>query len=363
MEVFYSKINFIVKEEGIFIFLKRSVEYLIFQIKLFIVHPKNYKNKYGNIKNIFKNNRIFIIGNGPSLNRTSLFYLENEHVLCTNRFMLMLERLNFVPQYYACIDDRVLSTITEDIINVSPRFKYVFLPSIHPSGKNIYKLYNKLQNVYWLVLNKFGYSLDLPYVGINKSVTNCSLQIAAFMGFSEIYLLGVDMDYEDHKSVTKENNRDWTSKNDDDPNHFDPRYFGKGTQYHHPRLDETFKKWEEAKTYFESKGVKIYNATVGGKLEIFDRVNLKDIIGLNDREEMLLFLRKFEINDYISNNLIDYFHDAIVIKSPEEFNSKSEKTIMDTETAISLIPKKIFDYIPYGPIHGQYIFIKRRQEY
>jgi hypothetical protein len=362
MKVVFYKFSFIIQEEGIFIFLKRSIEYLIFQIKLIFVPHNSYKKKYEGIKNQHKNKRIFIIGNGPSLNRTPIHLLENEHVLCTNRFMLMFERLNFVPQYYSCIDDRVLSTITEDIIKLSPRFKYLFLPSIHPSGKNYYKYFKNIQNVYWLVLNQFGYNIDLPYAGINKSVTNCSLQIAAFLGFSEIYLVGVDMDYEDHKSVKKENSRDWTSNKDDDPNHFDPRYFGKGTKYHHPRLDETFKKWEEAKSFFEKKGIKIYNATVGGKLEIFERVKLNDIIGLNDDEEMLLFLKKFEINKYISNNIIDYFQDAVVIASPKEFDGNNEKIIMDTETAISLIPQKIFEYIPFGPIHGQYIFIKRRQE-
>ncbi|MFA6540136.1 MAG: 6-hydroxymethylpterin diphosphokinase MptE-like protein [Bacteroidota bacterium] len=360
LDAIKSKFKYIIREEGFSIFIRRTFSFGLFYLKLFLYWNIFDKSHFSNIKNLHSGGRIFILGNGPSLNKTELYLLKNEQVLCSNRFMLMLERLDFVPQYYSCIDDRVLSTISTDIFNLSSKVQYMFLPLIHPSsGKNFFKFYKNIKNVYWLILSRFGYSLDLPYVGINKSVTNCSLQIAAFMGFSEIYLLGVDMDYDDHKSVTKENSRDWTSKKDDDPNHFDPRYFGKGTQYHHPRLDETFKKWEEAESFFEKKGVKIYNATVGGKLEIFERVKLKDVIGLNDKEEMLLFLNKFGIQDYISNNLIDYFHDAVVIMSPAEFNLYNEKIIMDTETAIKLIPKQIFNYIPYGPIFNQYIFIRR----
>ena len=59
-----------------------------------------------------------------------------------------------------------------------------------------------------------------------------------YLGFKEIYLLGVDMNYLNQKSVTKEDKRDWIAKDDDDPNHFDPRYFGKGKKYHRPRIDD-----------------------------------------------------------------------------------------------------------------------------
>ena len=363
MKAIYDKLKFIVREEGIGIFIKRFIAFAKFSVYIFLFNKRPILNSFEQIKGICHKKRIFILGNGPSLNMTPLHLLENEEVFCSNRFNLMLERLNFSPQYYACIDDRVLSTIQNDIQEISQKVKYVFLPLIQPSsGTNFYKIYKNIKNAYWLILNKFSYSLDLPYIGINKSVTNCSLQIAAYMGFKEIYLLGVDLDYEDHKSVKKENRRDWTSEKDDDPNHFDPRYFGKGTKYHHPRLDETFKKWEEAKIFFEKNGVKIYNATIGGKLEIFERVNLKDVIGISDKEEMMLFLKKFDITEFISPNLSDYFPNATIIHSEQLFDNKSYQIITDTKIAIKLIPKVIFNYIPYGPVFDQYIFIKRENK-
>jgi hypothetical protein len=272
----------------------------------------------------------------------------------------MLERLSYTPEFYSCVDDRVLMSTRDDIFEISDKTGYVFLPLIHPSsGKNFYKMYQQLKNVFWLIPNKFGYSIELPYCGINKSVTNCSLQIAAFMGFKEIYLLGVDLNYEDHKSVKKENKRDWTSQKDDDPNHFDPRYFGKGTKYHHPRLDETFKKWEEAKIFFDKIEVKIYNATVGGKLEVFPRVNLTDVLNLTEKEEMLLFLSKFNMSEYKTTQLIDYFPQAEIAVDGSKIVSDKAQIIANTDTAIKNMPDLIFKYIPYGPIFNQYIFIKR----
>jgi hypothetical protein len=363
MVAIISKIKHIIIEEGLNILIKRLVSFLVFHIRVISFGKEEIVNDWSKIEQIVHKKRIFILGNGPSLNKTGLHLLKGENVFVTNRFGLMLERLDFIPKYYSCIDDRVLSTISEEIIELSNKVEYMFLPLIHPSsGTNIYKVFKKVKNAYWLILNKFSYSLDLPYIGINKSVTNCSLQIAAYLGFTEIYLLGVDMNYEDHKSVKKENRRDWTSNKDDDPNHFDPRYFGKGTQYHHPRLDETFQKWEEAKVFFEKNGVKIFNSTVGGKLETFERVDLNDVINVSEKEEMLLFLHKLNIKTYISNSLIDYFQDAQIVNSEKEFKRNYEKFITNTEIAIKLIQKVIFEYIPYGPIFGQYLFIKREEK-
>jgi len=119
---------------------------------------------------------------------------------------------------------------------------------------------------------------------------------------------------------------------------------------------------ELKKGYIEKNGVKIYNATIGGKLEIFERVNLKDVIGISDKEEMMLFLKKFDITEFISPNLSDYFPNATIIHSEQLFDNKSYQIITDTKIAIKLIPKVIFNYIPYGPVFDQYIFIKRENK-
>ena len=65
--------------------------------------------------------------------------------------------------------------------------------------------------------------------------------------------------------------------NEDDPNHFHPEYFGKGKTWHDPKLHNVLKSYQMAKLVFEQSGRKILNATVGGKLELFDRVNFEDL--------------------------------------------------------------------------------------
>ena len=52
------------------------------------------------------------------------------------------------------------------------------------------------------------------------------------MGFSEVYLIGVD-----HSFDTKGKANQTVVSTGDDPNHFSPEYFGKGFRWQLPDLD------------------------------------------------------------------------------------------------------------------------------
>ena len=91
------------------------------------------------------------------------------------------------------------------------------------------------------------------------------------MGFKEIYLLGVDHSYsteldENGNLLKNENVRDHFSDNDKIEN-----------------VPQTFKSalaYKAAKEYAEKHGIKIYNATRGGKLEVFERKTLEEVLGI-----------------------------------------------------------------------------------
>jgi len=50
-------------------------------------------------------------------------------------------------------------------------------------------------------------------------------------------------------------------------------YFGKGKKWHDPKVERVALNYEYAKKIYEEDGRKIYNATVGGKLELFERAD------------------------------------------------------------------------------------------
>ena len=116
----------------------------------------------------------------------------------------------------------------------------------------------------------------------------------------------------------------------------------------------------DGKKFFNAHDVKVYNATIGGKLDVFPRKEFMSLFEISKEDELSLFLKKFNIPRNTSYNLIDYFDNAIVVNNVGEWDNERRFAICNTEIALKLIPEVIYDYIPYGPIFDQYIFIKRK---
>ena len=321
--------------------------------------------KWRELKDAFKGRRAFLIGNGPSLNKTPLYLLKDEFTLSFNRFNLMFERLSWKPTMYMVVDERVAQDNADDINEVAQLCRFVFVPDIHPGGVDFREFIKDADNVYWLTQDWSGFYQDLPHVGLGGTVANVGLQVLAFMGFSPIYLVGVDMDYVDHSTAIKHDTRDWTSTRDDDPNHFDPRYFGKGKKYHYPKLHENMlPSMKLAKEETEKAGVEIINAGIGGKLEVFPRVDFHSLFDYTKKEELDLFLESIgnlDISDDRSS-LYGALPGTPIINSEAEFAEYTGKTcIVHTNIAKQLASQYIASHIPYGPIDDCYVLVSRQK--
>jgi hypothetical protein len=358
MNPLIAKSKYIVQEEGIQVFLDRALRALIVRVKRCFTDIEPDFERWTRIKDSYKGKRAFLIGNGPSLNSMPLYLLRNEFTIGFNRINLLEERLDWLPTFYATIDDRVLLDSVHEISNDLSRYKYVFLPDLHPYNINFRKKFPPTDNLLWLFLDKLEFSSNLPYAGINKTVANVGLQILAYMGFSPIYIIGVDLEYSDHKTVQKLNKRDWVSSQDDDPNHFDPRYFGKGRAYHHPRMEETFVRFEEGKRFFDKLGVEIYNAGVRGKLNVFPRVEFRELFHYTPSEELKLFLQACGKEGNF-DSLEAAFPDAEYIQAADEWSASRNTVIAGEAVGLKLINRAVFTHVPHGPFDGKYVFRKR----
>jgi hypothetical protein len=344
-----------IKNDGLKVFLIRIWNYNLVKIKR-TLRGKNKSNiaKWQALKDKYKGKRVFIIGNGPSLNQMPLYLLEGEYTMAFNRFNLMFERLNWLPQFYMVTDDLVVKDMHQQINQeILPLVDYAFFPDIHPSHVEFDKYIDHRENVCWLNTDKPEFRTDLPYCGINKTVVNGAIQVAAFLGFTEIYLLGVDMTFADQK-VKKINSRNWEA-DEHDPNHFDPRYFGKGHKYHNPTVHEMLEKFDEARNFFEKRDVQIYNAGYGGKLEAFKRVNFDSLFKQTDAEKQAMLNNSKVLKD---RDLT--FQDMLNAELVEEANG-NYPAIFKTpqQLGLELIPKIILSYLPIGPHKDQYFFVKR----
>ena len=237
-------------------------------------------------KNRFLGNRCFIMGNGPSLNKMDLSLFQNEYVWGSNKCYLLFPRINWRPQFYIAVDTRVVPDIRKEIKNqililksTSCFFPVQFRQSfILPSRSNIFWYQTKELNSKNLPYSAFSLHVD-NFVYTVTTVTIAAIQLAVYMGFTPIYLIGCDTSYSVPKTIEYENqNPDaLISTQDDDENHFDKSYFGKGSKWHPPKVENMLFHYEQVKTICDELGVEVINATVGGKLEIFPRIDYKEL--------------------------------------------------------------------------------------
>jgi hypothetical protein len=146
----------------------------------------------------------------------------------------------------------------------------------------------KGNNRYFLNLDYSFYNDVSPYFEIprfsqdcseevfcGQSVTIVNLQLAYYLGFTEVYLIGMDFNYNIPESAKVDGNV--IESTEDDINHFHPDYFGKGKKWHDPKLHNVLKSYRLAKLMYELDGRTIFNATLGGKLEVFERKNFNEL--------------------------------------------------------------------------------------
>jgi FkbM family methyltransferase len=243
--------------------------------------------------------RCFIIGNGPSLNDTDLFLLKDEVTFATNGFFLKLPELSWAPTYYV-VEDHLVAEDRAEEINRLRGFNKLFPASL------AYILDEDDDTVFFdhrprkSFPDGFDFSFDAhqnTFAG--GTVTFTCMQLAAFLGFEEIYLIGVDASYAvpDDAKLSGNSRVKEIDMESDDPNHFHPDYFGKGKRWHEPNVDVMIKAYEEARRATEARGVSIINATRGGKLEVFPRTNYYSLFGESKKKPRVLLLDMTPLGD------------------------------------------------------------------
>jgi len=352
------KSSYILREEGLGTWMSRAARIGIVKTRRLFQNKRENIARWSELEGRFLGERAFIVGNGPSLNDTPMHLLKDEHVICFNRFHLMFERLAWRPGMYAVSDDRVAFDIAEELVaHVLPEVDYAFFPDIHPFNVDFRKIIPARDNVYWLYLDRLDFSDRLPYAGMNKTVANVAMQVLAYLGFNPIYLIGVDMSYSRPESVMATNARDWTSTADDDPNHFDPRYFGHGRKYHNPRMDETKERYERAREFYSHRGVEIVNAGVGGELDVFPRVPFRSLFSnISEETERELIREAVALSDSaVPSSEIDRLP---WLTSPTE--TIPAGAWLDSDAYHRLMPDLLRTHLTFGPLEsGCYLAVAR----
>jgi len=221
--------------------------------------------KMWKLKDKYKGKRCFIIGNGPSLKKTKLSLLKNEYTFGLNRIYLMFDEMGFQPSFYVCMNNLVIDQTHKDINRLSmPKFISI------RSNK---KIKFDTETIFLKSIDSQALPFN-PTEGVweGATVTYVAMQLAYYMGFSEVILVGVDHSFETkgtpHKVVVSKG---------DDKDHFNKNYFGKGFRWQLPGLETSEIAYRIADYVFQEDGREILDATVDGKLDVFPKIKLEKL--------------------------------------------------------------------------------------
>ena len=207
--------------------------------------------------------RCFIIGNGPSLRQTDLNRLKGEYTFGLNRIYLLFPELGFTTTYLVSINDLVLEQCAAEMQNLRlPKFFTWRARRWFRPDPNITYLDTDFTGEEDFSTNLTGRIFE------GFTVTYVALQLAFHMGFNEAILVGVD-----HNFVTQGAANQAVVSQGDDPNHFTPNYFGKGFKWQLPDLAGSERAYALARDAYSRAGRHILDATMGGKLTIFPKVD------------------------------------------------------------------------------------------
>jgi hypothetical protein len=204
--------------------------------------------------------RCFIIGNGPSLRQMDLSLLRDEFTFGMNRIYLMFPDLGFTTTYFTTVNSLVIEQCAQEICNL-PIPQFLSWRSHHlidPGPDTIF-----LHTTY----SGTCFQRDARRrLWEGATVTYVTLQLAYYMGFSQVILIGVD-----HSYATQGKPNTTIVSQGDDPNHFNSGYFGKGFRWQLPDLVTSERAYTLARQAYEAAGRQVLDATVSGRLTIFPK--------------------------------------------------------------------------------------------
>lgn len=217
-------------------------------------------------KNLYLGNRCFIVATGPSLTISDLDLIRNEISFSMNSICKLYDKTEYRPSFYGIQDEKVYPIIMKEIT-----YNYdgpVFVSNCIAEKYDIPSSWIKFE------LNYLYHGVDLWYekkyyvkfsddvhkvVYDGYSITYSLLQIAIYMGFKEIYLLGCDCSYNGG-----EKNRLAT--------------YGKVDRNANKAKDRMLVGYQKIKSYADANNISVINCTRGGVLEVFDRKPLEEVL-------------------------------------------------------------------------------------
>ncbi|GJL96309.1 MAG: hypothetical protein DHS20C06_01260 [Hyphobacterium sp.] len=162
------------------------------------------------LKDAHQGERCIILGNPSSLEMTDLALLKNETVFACDAMHLILDRIDWRPAYYTCANARILADHAPDIeamLDTEPDM-IAFFPAemglrngdrgrlrtrdLIPQAPNRYYFNDEPGTVDDLPDSMFSTDATARVIQ-SHNVAITMMQLAAYLGFSDLVLVGIDL--------------------------------------------------------------------------------------------------------------------------------------------------------------------------
>jgi len=215
--------------------------------------------------------RCVIVCNGPSLNQMDLSFLQREIVIGLNKIYLGLDRFGFYPRYLVAMNALVVEQSRAELAAMTC-IKFIGARAAAHLPQDAFTHHVAVLGPPML------FSTDITQ-GLREggTVTHAALQIAFYMGFAEVVIIGMD-----HRYQFAGKPHQVTHLDGPDTNHFSSDYFA-GQTWQNPDLRRSEVSYAAARQVYERAGRQIIDATQGGACTVFRRENHRQYFGLAPR--------------------------------------------------------------------------------
>lgn len=236
--------------------------------------------KYGramsHYKNLHQGERCVVVGNGPSLSAKDLEILHKNNVVTfgTNRVFHIFNETAWRPTYYMSEDATILQSIQKEVSQLSCEARFIPINLTWYEGIDVPGASYFFMDYRSALPETNGLSLDVAKaIRCRGTVTTSCIQLAIYMGFTEIYLIGVDHNYSRYIDSNGNLVEDPSVKD-----YFSTSYDTDFKNVIGRNLGDTTLSYISVEELSQKLGTfKVYNATRGGKLEVFQRVDFDSI--------------------------------------------------------------------------------------
>lgn len=220
-------------------------------------------SRLARFRDLHRGERGVVVCNGPSLNEMDLGFLRRETVIGLNKIHLGLDRFGFYPRYLVAVNARVVEQSRDELAKMTS-MKFIGGRASHLLPEDAFTHHVAILD------HPVVFSRDLTQ-GFREggTVTHAALQVAWWMGFTEVVIIGMD-----HRYVSEGAPHEARFLDGPDPNHFSPDYFA-GQTWDNPNLSRSEESYAVARQVFEADGRRVLDATLGGACQVFEKVDHK----------------------------------------------------------------------------------------